>query len=204
MAQRDCKYICKIEDIFYKKRTSDDHNYFYIIMELCTGGELFEAIVGEKCRHFNERDVAIVMRQVVEAVNHLHLKLGIAHRDLKPENILLTSSDVSRPPEIRLTDFGFARQSRNVHNRPALKTPVYTPYYVDPGIVAILDNKDEAAKYNESCDIWSLGVILYIMLVGRPPFFSTTGKNTLTPGMKKNISLGHYQKEDINFGEQSG
>ena len=195
LAQRgDCKYICKIEDIFYIQRADMNNKfYFYLVMELCEGGELFEAIVGRKSRNFNEKQVAMVMRQVVEAVYHLHFTLGIAHRDLKPENILLISADRRLQPEIRLTDFGFAKQSRNKENEKNLKTPCYTPYYAPPEIF------NNSMKYDEACDLWSLGVILYIMLVGRPPFFSTTGRNDLTPGMRRNIDQGKYAQNDERF-----
>ena len=81
-------------------------SYFFVIMELCEGGELFEAIVGPRCRNFNERDVAKVMRQIVEAIDHMHNVLGVAHRDLKPENILI--KDESKI-EIKLIPYSSTR-----------------------------------------------------------------------------------------------
>jgi len=210
LAQKDCDNIVKIEDVYYcsTSQPGDRHAvfWFYLILELCEGGELFEAIVGPKSRNFNEREVAHIIRQVAQAVYHLHFTLGIAHRDLKPENILLKSADRSKYPVVKLTDFGFAKQSRSSQNSKNLKTPCYTPYYKAPEIPAELNRSTTSAKtldenggYDEGCDLWSLGVILYIMLVGRPPFFSTTGQNNMTPGMDKNIRAGKYATHDEKF-----
>jgi serine/threonine protein kinase len=94
--------------------------------------------------------------------------LGIAHRDLKPENILLLTKD-EKSLVIKISDFGFAKEAYK-----GLTTPNYTPYYVAPEILKF-------EKYDISCDIWSLGVILYILCSGTPPFYSLTGKK-MSPG----------------------
>ena len=106
------------------------------------------------------------------AVRHLH-QLGIAHRDLKPENILLLTKD-DKNFVIKIADFGFAKEAHK-----GLITPNYTPYYVAPEILKF-------EQYDISCDIWSLGVILYILCSGTPPFYSLTGKN-MSPDMKMKI-----------------
>ena len=113
------------------------------------------------------------MYQICSAVKHLH-DMNIAHRDLKPENLLLTNYN-----QIKLTDFGFAK---NVNL--GLITLCYTPYYVAPEILSSI-------KYDNSCDIWSLGVIMYILCCGYPPFYSSNGK-PISPGMQDRIKAGDF------------
>lgn len=185
IAQEKCKYITKIHDIYINRCRNQE--YFYMLMENCQGGELFDAITGENNRHFTERQVASIMRQITSALEHLHLNLGIAHRDLKPENVLLLSRDPKIEPEIRLTDFGFAKQAKDPKNQAALQTACYTPYYAAPEIFG-------TEKYNVACDIWSLGVILYIMLTGEPPFYSIHGRNAMTPNMKGKVMRGQFKQ----------
>jgi len=137
---------------FYK-----DRNFFYIVSEFCGGGDLFERM---KHSTFSETRAAKVMCQILQGVNYLHLH-GIVHRDLKPENILFeTSSDDSN---IKIGDFGV---SRALKKGAKLHSTVGTILYIAP---EVLKN-----SYNEKCDIWSCGVILYTLLFGRPPFYGKT------------------------------
>ena len=106
----------------------------------------------------------------VAGVSHLH-SLNIAHRDLKPENILLKSRDETNF-KLKICDFGFAKK---IDLNGGLKTPDHTPYYVAPEVLLNFQ------RYDISCDIWSLGVILYILLSGRPPFYSQSGE-PMSPG----------------------
>jgi len=99
---------------------------------------------------------------------------------LKPENLLYTRKD--NMGVLKLTDFGFAKET---HTRDTLQTPCYTPYYVAPEVLG-------PEKYDKSCDIWSLGVIMYILLCGFPPFYSNHGL-PISPGMKKRIRSGQYE-----------
>jgi serine/threonine protein kinase len=105
--------------------------------------------------------------------------MNITHRDLKPENLLYTRKDVTGI--LKLTDFGFAKET---FSQQALQTPCYTPYYVAPEVLG-------PEKYDKSCDIWSLGVIMYILLCGYPPFYSNHGL-AISPGMKTRIRSGQY------------
>ena len=145
-----------------------DHRYVHIVMELAEGGELFEKIV--KSERFSERRAANYMRKILGAVKHLHEQM-ICHRDLKPENFLL--SDTSDDAEIKLIDFGLSKRFgqragsgreylRDNLKKVDLKTVVGTPYYVAPEVLK--------QKYDKACDVWSLGIILYIFLSGYPPF----------------------------------
>ncbi|KAB7499255.1 MAP kinase-activated protein kinase 2 [Armadillidium nasatum] len=147
-------------------------------MECMEGGELFQRIQDRADGAFTEREAAMIMREVCSAVHHLHM-LNIAHRDLKPENLLYTK--VGSEGVLKLTDFGFAKE---IFSKDTLQTPCYTPYYVAPEVLG-------PEKYDKSCDIWSLGVIMYILLCGFPPFYSNHG-HAISPGMKKRIRTGQY------------
>jgi len=130
----------------------------YIVMEYCPGGELFN-MISKKAKNegaFNESEAADMMGRLLRAVNHCH-SLGIAHRDIKPENIL-----VNETGDLKLIDFGLSKQVKV----KKMHTIVGTPYYVAPEVLE--------GKYGLKCDIWSLGVILYILLSGYLPFGGTS------------------------------
>jgi len=123
-------------------------------MELITGGELFDQIVQRGT--YSERDAANVVRQILEAVEYLHNN-GIAHRDLKPENLLCSGPNNE---VIKVTDFGLSKDFGSA----TLKTSCGTPDYVAPEVL-------KGTAYDNSVDIWSIGVITYILLCGFPPFY---------------------------------
>lgn len=116
------------------------------------GGELFQRIQDRQdgASPFTEREAAQIMHEICVAVKYLH-DLNIAHRDLKPENLLYTTPATNA--RLKLTDFGFAKET---FCKDTLQTPCYTPYYVAPEVLG-------PEKYDKSCDIWSLGVIMYIL-----------------------------------------
>ncbi|XP_013782541.1 MAP kinase-activated protein kinase 2-like [Limulus polyphemus] len=149
-----------------------------VVMECMEGGELFSRIQQRAEGAFTEREAAGIMKEICEAVAHLH-RMNIAHRDLKPENLLYSQPAPSGT--LKLTDFGFAKETTNIN---CLQTPCYTPYYVAPEVLG-------PEKYDKSCDMWSLGVIMYILLCGFPPFYSNHGL-AISPGMKKRIRAGQY------------
>ncbi|KAJ3074116.1 hypothetical protein HDU98_012054 [Podochytrium sp. JEL0797] len=130
-----------------------------IVMEFAKGGELFDRIIS--CGHFSERDTRIVMTQLFSALEYLHAR-NIVHRDLKPENILL-ASEAADDWRIKISDFGLAKL---VPEKDYLKTLCGTPNYVAPEVL----NKQGDRAYGSPVDLWSCGVILYICLVGQPPF----------------------------------
>ncbi|XP_020854780.1 MAP kinase-activated protein kinase 3 isoform X2 [Phascolarctos cinereus] len=141
------------------------------------GGELFSRIQERGDQAFTEREASEIMRDIGTAIQYLHA-MNIAHRDVKPENLLYTSK--GQDSVLKLTDFGFAKET----TQNALQTPCYTPYYVAPEVLG-------PEKYDKSCDMWSLGVIMYILLCGFPPFYSNTGQ-AISPGMKRRIRMGQY------------
>lgn len=133
----------------------DDENY-YIITELLEGGELFDRIIEVKA--FSERRAAYIVKQVLLALNYMHQQ-SITHRDLKPENILLESKKLSSL-EVKIADFGF---SCMFDPKEGLDTQLGSPLYMAPEIII-------GKTYNEKVDIWSMGVITYMLLTGRNPF----------------------------------
>merc|ERR1712157_93819 len=139
----------------------------HIVTELCRGGELFDEILkraklGKQNSDalspcFDEATAVPIIRSLLEAVSYLH-KHDIVHRDLKPENILFVEKDdLSR---VKLIDFGLSM--RHKLGAPPLESIVGTSYYMDPALLR--------GAYDRSCDMWSVGVIAYLMLSGRPPF----------------------------------
>ena len=129
--------------------------------EYCSGGDLYDYI--KKQKFFTEKKAACIMYQLLSAINHLHSK-KIVHRDLKPENIVFVNLESQKNNEIfiKLIDFG---TSIYINNKP-LTQELGTIYYIAPEVFK--------NNYNEKCDLWSCGIILYTMLCGHPPF---KGKN---------------------------
>eukprot|EP00980_Cylindrotheca_fusiformis_P027545 scaffold21033_cov168-Cylindrotheca_fusiformis.AAC.2 len=140
----------------------EDSKYLHLVTELCTGGELFDRIIAKTQSaegHFSEHDAAQLVRDILDAIAYCHDVKGIVHRDLKPENFLFLTEAEDAP--IKIIDFGLSRH--NDVNQGIMKTKVGTPYYVAPEVLR--------RQYTKSCDIWSIGVITYILLCGYPPFY---------------------------------
>ena len=140
--------IIKIYEIIADSRSVN------IVMELCTGGELFERI--NQTKKFTETIAAKYIAEIVSAIMYCH-EAHIVHRDLKPENILLENERLDA--RIKIIDFG---NSQYFAPREKLNQLIGTAYYVAPEVID--------KNYDEKCDVWSIGVILYIMLCGYPPF----------------------------------
>uniref|UniRef100_A0A8C8ZRZ0 Protein kinase domain-containing protein n=1 Tax=Prolemur simus TaxID=1328070 RepID=A0A8C8ZRZ0_PROSS len=129
----------------------------------------------QKRKHFNEREASRVVRDVAAALDFLHTK-GIAHRDLKPENILCESPEKVSPVKICDFDLGSGVKLNNSCTpitTPELTTPCGSAEYMAPEVVEVFT--DQATFYDKRCDLWSLGVVLYIMLSGYPPFVGHCG-----------------------------
>lgn len=140
----------------------EDERYLHLITELCTGGELFDRIIAKTQSaegHFSEHDAAVLVRDILDAIRYCHDEKGIVHRDLKPENFLFLTEADDAP--VKIIDFGLSRHDDT--DLGIMQTKVGTPYYVAPEVLR--------REYTKSCDIWSIGVISYILLCGYPPFY---------------------------------
>ncbi|KAI1696104.1 protein kinase domain-containing protein [Ditylenchus destructor] len=166
-----------------------DPMHYYIVLELLSGGELLHTL--RRMRKFTEYQAANIMSQLVSAVSHIHSK-GVVHRDLKPENILF---EADRPnAKLRLVDFGFARHLPNNSSGPTqLLTPCCgTLAYAAPEVLEI---QDELPQYNQQCDLWSLGVILFTMLSGKVPFHAKS-INESAADIISRIRVAEFSFED--------
>lgn len=150
-----------------------DEGFHYLVFDLVTGGELFEDIVARE--FYSEADASHCMQQILESVNYCHVH-GIVHRDLKPENLLLASK--VKGAAVKLADFGLAIEVQG--DQQAWFGFAGTPGYLSPEVI----RKD---PYGKPVDIWACGVILYILLVGYPPFWDED-----QPRLYAQIKAGAY------------
>ncbi|KAK3861316.1 hypothetical protein Pcinc_032696 [Petrolisthes cinctipes] len=158
--------IVTFHEVFY------DEAHTYIVMELLAGGELLQRI--RQHQRFTEARASTIMRSLVSALHSMHKK-GIVHRDLKPENLLF--KDSTEDSEIKIVDFGFARMMPDKEKDGNMKTPCFTLHYAAPEVLRQAVQQG-AGGYDETCDWWSLGVVLYTMLSGRAPFQSRSKDDT--------------------------
>jgi len=149
--------IIRLQDLF---QTPDK---YFIVLELITGGELFDKIV--ELTSYSEKDASHLMSKILSSIDHLH-ENNIIHRDLKPENLLLSSKEIDAEPKV--TDFGLSCIVTSASEK--LTKAVGTPGYIAPEILLTLD--EELDGYGREVDLWSTGVIMYILLCGYPPFYA--------------------------------
>ena len=176
--EREARICCKISNhqniaSMIKNYKKDQENY-YMVFELITGGELFDDIV--KREFYSEEDASKAIRQILSAIKYCHDN-NIVHRDLKPENLLLSSK--VHPADIKVADFGLAIE---LEHPTAFSWYGFagTPGYLSPEVI-----KREA--YGKPVDTWAIGVILYILLVGYPPFWDEVQER-----LYKQIKEGRY------------
>jgi len=156
--------IIQLEQYF----EGDEH--FYLVFEMMRGGALINHI--EKHKRFTEREAAVVVERVASALKHLHGQ-GIAHRDLKFENILCGDNFT----DVKICDFDLGGQKLDIPqlSTPLMDSPVGSAEFMAPEVVSLFEGED--AFYDKSCDMWSLGVLVYIMVYGKPPFTGHCGLN---------------------------
>ncbi|XP_048098976.1 calcium/calmodulin-dependent protein kinase (CaM kinase) II beta 1 isoform X3 [Alosa pseudoharengus] len=153
---RICRLL-KHSNIVRLHDSISEEGFHYLLFDLVTGGELFEDIVARE--YYSEADASHCIHQILDSVNHIHLH-DIVHRDLKPENLLLASK--CKNAAVKLADFGLAIEVQG--DQQAWFGFAGTPGYLSPEVL-----RKEA--YGKPVDIWACGVILYILLVGYPPFW---------------------------------
>jgi len=164
--------------------TFEDTRNIYLAMDYCSGGELFDRII--EAGTLTEREGAIVAQQILRAVNYMH-DHQVAHRDLKPENFLFATKDAITNSLLKIIDFGL---SCFFKPGQVLSTRAGTPYYVAPQVLQ--------GKYDHMCDLWSVGVILYILLCGYPPFYGRTDHEVLSK-----VKKGKFVFEEKDWGRVS-
>eukprot|EP01083_Nonionella_stella_P086663 240899_1 len=174
--KRHCDKKMLKTEIQILKKVSNEHivpiydlietrKYLYVVMEQCEGGELFDRIAELNGEGFSEEDTCLIMHQLCAAVNYMHSK-GIVHRDLKPENILCCSPHNIR--HIKVCDFGISKMlNQNIRSHNTMTTLCGTINYTAPEVL-------KRKPYGFAVDYWSIGVIMYILLCGYPPFYGQT------------------------------
>ncbi|XP_050414132.1 calcium/calmodulin-dependent protein kinase type 1 isoform X1 [Patella vulgata] len=168
--------IVKLLDVF------DDKSHVYLIMELVTGGELFDRIVEKGS--YTEKDASLLIKQVLEAVDFMHER-GVVHRDLKPENLLYYSADPDS--KIMISDFGLSK----MEDSGIMATACGTPGYVAPEVLA-------QKPYGKAVDCWSIGVISYILLCGYPPFYDENDAMLFQQILKAEFEFDSPYWDDIS------
>ena len=162
----DHQFILKILEF---RSTTDK---YYIVTDYCPDGELFN-LIKERDR-FSERETSFILYQILLAIRYCH-KMRVVHRDIKPENILIVGKESSGLLRVKLIDFGTAK----IFSESKNKALVGSSYYIAPEVIR--------GRYDEACDLWSIGVIMYIMLVGTPPFNGDDDDDIL-----RAVSIGKY------------
>merc|ERR1719492_215712 len=183
----------------------------YLVFEKVLGGQLLDKIAERK--FFTEEETIEIVRDIAAALEFLHSK-GIAHRDLKPENILCVYSDCLTP--VKLCDFDLGsgikfHSGGGSDTTPLLHTPVGSAEFMAPEIVeAFIEDTDQDFQYDKRCDLWSLGVMMYILLCGYPPFSGSCGHecgwasggacDACQLNLFKNIQDGKYEFHQREWG----
>jgi len=160
----------------------ESKSYVYLVMELVTGGELFDRIVEKGS--YTEKDAADLIKQVLSAVAYMH-DSGVVHRDLKPENLLYASPEDDS--KIMISDFGLSK----MEDSGIMATACGTPGYVAPEVLA-------QKPYGKEVDVWSIGVISYILLCGYPPFYDENDANLFAQILKGEFEFDSPYWDDIS------
>ncbi|XP_051507936.1 serine/threonine-protein kinase 33-like [Myxocyprinus asiaticus] len=157
----------KHEHIIHLEEVFETPKRMYLVTELCEGGDLKDLL--QKNKRFTEEETRHIIRSLSEAIVYLH-KIDIVHRDLKLENILVKSCHQGNDNDmvnIKVTDFGLSVQKGGVGIENMLQATCGTPIYMAPEVI-------NGHQYSQQCDVWSIGVIMYMLLCGEPPFKSSS------------------------------
>jgi len=194
----------------------EEPDRFYLVFEKINGGQLLDHIQNRV--KFTEKEASYVIRDLASSLQFLHKK-GIAHRDLKPENVLCEYEDQLCPVKLCDFDLGsgikFNSQLSSPISTPALLTPVGSAEFMAPEVVeAFMDDSERDLAYDKRCDLWSLGIIMYILLCGYPPFSGNCGSkcgwnqgepcNACQELLFHSIQDGHFDFPDAEWRDISG
>ncbi|KAA8537485.1 hypothetical protein F0562_027093 [Nyssa sinensis] len=167
------QYLSGQPNIVEFKGAYEDKQNLHLVMELCSGGKLFDRM--QEKGVYSEKEAAMIGQQIVNVVHVCHF-MGVMHRDLKPENFLLASRDENAP--LKATGFGL---SVFIEEGKVYKDLVGSAYYVAPEVLQ--------RNYGKEIDVWSAGVILYILLSGGPPFWAETEKGIFDSILEGNLDI---------------
>ena len=191
LSKVDHPNIIRLYEVF------EDDRYISIIMELCQGGDLFKKIneLAEKDQSFSEKEAVKIFKQLMSAVSYCHSQ-GICHRDLKPDNIIFLNKEPDSP--IKVIDFGLSKifgelkpiMKGNKVEKNIMSLRVGTAYYMSPEVLQ--------GNYDNKCDIWACGVILYIMLCGYPPFDGDSEHDILKAISKKKFYFPEEEWKSVS------
>ncbi|KAJ8277742.1 hypothetical protein GJAV_G00079380 [Gymnothorax javanicus] len=174
-----CPWVINLHEVY------ETASEMILVLEYAAGGEIFHQCVADREEAFQERDVKRLMRQILEGVHFLH-KHSVVHLDLKPQNILLTSEDPLG--DIKIVDFGL---SRMVSGNQELREIMGTPEYVAPEIL-------NYEPISTATDMWSIGVLAYVMLTGTSPFLGDDKQETFLNISQINISYTEEELEGLD------
>ncbi|XP_015852768.1 serine/threonine-protein kinase 33 [Peromyscus maniculatus bairdii] len=173
------KHIIHLEQVFETPKK------MYLVMELCEDGELKEVL--DKKGYFSENETRLIIQHLASAIAYLHDN-DIVHRDLKLENIMVKSSFMDDNNEmnlnIKVTDFGLAVRKHGSRSESMMQTTCGTPIYMAPEVI-------NAHEYSQQCDIWSIGVIMYLLLCGEPPFLASSEEKLFELIKKGDLRFEH-------------
>jgi len=189
LKQLDSPHIIKIYESW------EDKKHLHILLDRLTGGELYTNLIERES--YTEQHTHNLFKQMLKAIYHCHAH-GIAHRDLKLENFLFESPKAEK---VKLIDFGLSKRyctGRTIRNMCSV---VGTTYYIAPEVLKLRTTKGQGGKgYDKECDMWGLGVILFMMLSGRPPFDAKTGDDE---DIFRAIIRGNFRMDDDEWAEIS-
>ncbi|PSC74088.1 CAMK CAMK1 kinase [Micractinium conductrix] len=183
--------VVELEEYFVER------NKVFLIMELLRGGELLEAVLQQG--HYSEADARTIFRQLVQCLQYLHAK-GVVHRDVKLDNLLLVEpGDIAH---VKIADFGFAKKLHG-GRLDSMKTVCGTPEYIAPEIIEkLMTPHDKPLRHGQSygppCDLWSAGIVLYMLLAGLPPFHDASEPRLLRAIMQGKYSLADPVWEEVS------
>jgi len=189
LLEREIDIMKKLQhpNIIQLMEVIDSPDTLYLIIEYAGGGELFDAIVNKG--QYSEADAGKIIKQILEAIQYVH-DHGIAHRDLKPENLLLSAE--AKEDCIKIADFGLSKD----FGQEQLQTSCGTPDYVAPEVLL-------GEPYDMSVDIWSIGVICYVLLCGFPPFYGETQKELFENIMSGTFDFPSPEWDSVSDGAKT-
>ena len=182
--------VIKLHEYFYDGDTIMESSNLFLVMELCEGGELFDRLHMQTHSHYTEAKAAGIVTMMLKAIAYIHSK-GVSHRDLKLENFLFESR--ADDSNLKLIDFGLSARYTAPGGVQRMTTMVGTPYYIAPEVLTA-----GRAGYTPACDMWSLGVITYMLLSGTPPFKGRHDADVLNSVKRGKYNLSGRRWEHVS------